>query len=179
MSDTETPKALHRRSIEHQTWMHEDGSLEIESRLIDSKAYDTQIGFNRPLPAGEPVHDMTIRILLGPDLLIREIQLRMDSAPFDICPEVIRRFEDLQGAGMGKGWNSFLSMRFSGTGGCRHLIDLLRGMGTVVFQSMPGKGWTSESLERMADSCHAFRQGGPVMVRLAAEMVENSNHDNE
>jgi hypothetical protein len=172
MSENEAPKALHRRSINHQTWQHEDGALEIESRLIDSKAYDTQIGFNRPLPAGEPVHDMTIRILLGRDGVIRDITLRMDSAPFDICPEVIGRFEDLRGASMGRGWNNFLSMRFNGAGGCRHLVDLLRGMGTVVFQSAHGKSWTPESLERMADSCHAFRQGGPVMVRLSDEVED-------
>jgi hypothetical protein len=172
MSETEAPKALHRRSINHQTWQHEDGALEIESRLIDSKAYDAQVGFNRPLPAGEPVHDMTIRILLGPDSVIRDITLRMDSTPFDICPEVIGRFEDLRGASMGRGWNDFLTMRFSGSGGCRHLIDLLRGMGTVIFQSAHGQSWTPASLERMADSCHAFRQGGPVMVRLSAEVAD-------
>jgi hypothetical protein len=179
MREAETPKALHRRSLEHRTWMHEDGTLEIESRLVDTKAYDTHIGFNRPLPAGEPVHDMTIRILLGSDLLIRDIRLRMDSTPFDICPEVIARFEDLRGASMGRGWNSLLNTRFGGTGGCRHLIDMLRGMGTVVFQSMPGKGWTPESLERMADSCHAFRQDGPVMIRLTAEAADGANQGDE
>jgi hypothetical protein len=172
MNETKAPKALHHRSINHQTWLHEDGALEIESRLIDTKDYDAHVGFDRPLPAGEPVHDMTIRILLGPDGVIRDITLRMDSSPFDICPEVTARFEDLRGASMGKGWNNFLSMRFNGAGGCRHLIDLLRGMGTVVFQSAHGKDWTPESLEKMADSCHAFRQGGSVMVRLSAEVAK-------
>jgi hypothetical protein len=165
-------KALHCRSINHKTWQHEDGSLEIESRLIDSKEYDTHIGFNRPLPAGEPVHDMTIRILLNPDGVIEDIKLQMDSAPFEICPEVIGRFENLRGASMGGGWNEFLSIRFNGTGGCRHLVDLLRGMGTVLFQSTHDSNWTPESLESMADSCHAFRQGGPVMVHLSAAIKE-------
>ncbi|MGD8913348.1 MAG: DUF2889 domain-containing protein [Candidatus Thiodiazotropha sp.] len=179
MSETKAPKALHHRSINHQTWRHEDGALEIESRLIDTKEYDTQIGFNRPLSAGEPVHDMTIRILLGPDGVIRGISLRMDSTPFDICPEVIGRFEDLRGASMGKGWNNFLSMRFGGAGGCRHLIDLLRGMGTVVFQSAYSKDWTPDSLERMAGSCYAFRQGGSVMVRLSAEVAKKQSKDDQ
>jgi hypothetical protein len=170
---------MHRRSIEHQTWLHDDGALEIESRLLDSKAYDTHVGFNRPLPAGEPVHDMTIRILLEADFLIRDIQLRMDKTPFGICPEVIQRFETLRGASMGKGWNALLSERFAGTGGCRHLIDLLRGMATVAFQSMSRGSWTPETLTWMADSCHAFRQEGPVMVRLASELDEPEDHNNE
>jgi hypothetical protein len=166
MNEVESAKALHRRNINHQTWHLVDGGLEIESRLIDARANDTHTGFDRPLSAGEPVHDMTIRIQLGPDAVIRDIKLRMDSAPFETCPEVIGKFETLRGASMGKGWNDFLSVRFNGVGGCRHLVDLLRGMGTVVFQSSHGTGWSRESLESMADSCHAFRQDGPVMAYL-------------
>jgi len=161
---------MHRRSIEHRTWLHEDGALEIDGRLTDTKAYDTRIGFNRELPAGEAVHDMTIRILLEPDWHIRDIRLHMERAPFDVCPEVVRSFEALRGASMGKGWNALLSERFAGAGGCRHLVDLLRGMATVAFQSMHRGGWSQEALDGFTDSCHAFRQGGPVMVRLVAEL---------
>jgi len=174
MSDTKAPRALHRRSIEHRTWLHEDGALEIEGRLIDTKAYDTRVGFDRELPAGEAVHDMTIRILLDPDGTIRDIRLRMESAPFEICPEVIRNFETLRGTSMGRGWNALLSERFGGAGGCRHLVDLLRGMATVVFQSQQGKGWSRNALEEFSDSCHAFHKGGPVMVGLLAKLGEDS-----
>lgn len=177
MSDSKAPRALHRRSIEHRTWLHEDGALEVEGRLIDTKAYDSRIGFNRELPAGEAVHDMTIRILLEPGGSIQDIRLRMESAPFAICPEVIRNFESLRGASMGKGWNALLSERFGGAGGCRHLVDLLRGMATVVFQSQQRKGWSHNALEAFGDSCHTFRKGGPVMVRLLAELGENSLDD--
>jgi hypothetical protein len=174
MSNTTAAKAMHRRSIEHQTWLHEDGSLEIQSRLIDTKAYDTHVGFDQELPAGEPVHDMTIRILLGTDGLIQDIEVRMDRAPFDTCPEITHRFKALRGASMGKGWNAFLTKGFSGIGGCRHLIDLLRGMGTVAFQSTPHSGWNQEALESFSDSCYAFRQGGPVMVRLATGIAKKT-----
>jgi hypothetical protein len=177
MSETQAPRPLHRRSIDHQAWLHEDGSMELESRLIDSKPYDTQIGFDRTLPAGQPVHDMTIRLLLGPDGLIRDIHVRMDSAPFPVCPEVISRFEGLRGVGIGKGWNRLLSERFNGVGGCRHLVDLLRGMGTVAFQSFPRSGWSQEGLARMTDSCYAFHQGGAVMLRLAAEVSGKSDQE--
>lgn len=169
MNENPSRKAMHHRSIEHLTWMHEDGALEIESRLIDTKAYDTHVGFGRELPAGEALHDMSIRILLGADGLVRDIRLHMDSAPFDICSEVVRRFEALQGASMGTGWNALLSRHFGGIKGCRHLIDLLRGMGTVAFQSLPGEGWTRELVTGFRDSCYAFREGGPVMARLTAE----------
>jgi hypothetical protein len=174
MSETPSRRAMHHRSIEHQTWLHEDGCLEIESRLIDTKAYDARVGFDRELPAGQALHDMSICILLGTDSLIREIQLRMDSAPFEICSEITRRFESLRGASMGKGWNALLSQHFAGADGCRHLIDLLRGMGTVVFQSLPGE-WTQESVERFSDSCYAFRQNGPVVDRLRTETAVNAN----
>lgn len=175
MNETPSRKALHHRSIEHRTWLHDDGALEIESRLLDTKAHDTRVGFDRELPAGQALHDMRIRILLGSDGLIREIKLHMDRTPFDICGEVVRRFESLRGAGMGAGWNALLSRNFSGINGCRHLIDLLRGMGTVVFQSLPGEGWTRETVAGFRDSCYAFRQGGPVMARLAAETARDDD----
>ncbi len=178
MSKTPLRTAMHHRSIEHQSWLLEDGCLEIESRLLDTKAYNTTVGFDRKLPAGEALHDMTIRILLGPDTLIREIQLRMDATPFEICPEVICRFESLRGASMGRGWNAMLSRRFSGISGCRHLVDLLRGMGTVAFQSMPGQDWSRESVKRFSDSCYAFCQGGPIMERLTAEVAGNIDRNN-
>ena len=171
MNETPSRRAMHRRSIDHQTWLREDGILEIESRLVDAKAYDTRVGFGRELAAGQALHDMTINILLGPDGLIRAIRLRMDSAPFKICSEVIQRFETLRGASMGKGWNALLSRRFAGVGGCRHLVDLLRGMGTVAFQSMYREDWTRDTVNRFSDSCYAFRSEGPVMVRLTISSV--------
>ncbi len=174
MSEAPSRRAMHHRSIEHQTWMHEDGCLEIESRLLDTKGYDTRVGFDRELPAGEALHDMTINIRVGDDTLIREIRLCMDATPFDICPEVISRFDSLRGASMGKGWNMMLSRRFARIGGCRHLVDLLRGMGTVAFQSLPG-GWTKESVEWFSDSCYAFRQNGPVVERLRAETAVSTS----
>ena len=179
MSEISSRKAMHHRSIEHRTWMHEDGVLEIESRLIDTKAYDARVGFGRELPAGDALHDMSIRILLGADGLIRDIRLRMDSAPFDICTEVVRRFESLRGTGMGAGWNTLLSRHFGGINGCRHLIDLLRGMGTVAFQSLPVTGWTRETVVGFRDSCYAFREEGPVMARLAVETAGKARRDDE
>lgn len=179
MNETPSRKAMHHRSIEHRTWLLADGALEIESRLIDTKAYEARVGFGRELPAGEALHDMTIRIVLGADGVIREIRLCMDSAPFDICSEVVRRFESLQGSGMGAGWNKLLSQHFGGINGCRHLIDLLRGMGTVAFQSQPVTGWTRETVAGFRDSCYAFREAGPVMARLTAETAGNPRQDDE
>ena len=179
MSDTPSRKAMHRRSIEHQSWLHGDGTLELESRLLDTKGYDTHVGFDRELTAGQALHDMTIRILLGSDGLIRDIRLRMDSTPFDVCTEVIQRFETLRGASMGKGWNALLSQRFAGIGGCRHLLDLLRGMGTVAYQSAPAGDRDREALIAFSDSCYAFRQDGPVMVRLKAAATGKADKDNQ
>lgn len=174
MAETKAPSALHHRSVDYRSWVHEDGALEIEGRLVDAKAYDTRVGFDRELPAGEPVHDMTIRLMIEPDRRIREIHLRMDSSPFDVCPEIIRHFETLRGTSMGKGWNALLNERFAGVGGCRHLIDLLRGMATVAFQSLSRGTWTPEALEGLNDSCHAFRESGPVVVRLRAQIKGDS-----
>ena len=179
MTATITPRPVHRRTIENLAWLHEDGALEIESRLIDIKGYDTKIGFNRDLPAGDAVHDMTINIVLESDWRIRQIRLHMESAPFSVCPEVIRRFEGLRGESMGKGWNALLSSRFAGSSGCRHLIDLLRGMATVAFQSMHRSTWTKQAIDGISDSCHAFRKDGEVIKRLTVDLDSRSKRVTE
>jgi hypothetical protein len=40
---------------------------------------------------------MTIRVLLDSDKVIQDISVRMDSAPSEICPEIVGRFENLRG----------------------------------------------------------------------------------
>lgn len=168
-------KPLHRRWVDNRSWLHDDGALEIESRLVDTRGHDSRVGLGRRLPAGEAVHDMTIRVVLEPDLKIRDIQLQMPHTPFDICPEVVGAFEGLRGERMGRGWNALLSQRFSGAGGCRHLIDLLRGMATVAFQSLHRDiSFTPEVVSQFGDSCYAFRKDGLVMKRLLAQLTPES-----
>jgi hypothetical protein len=179
MKERKIARAMHHRSTDYQSWLNDDETLEIEARLIDTKAYDTTVGFDRELPAGEPVHDMTIRIRLGLSGRIEDISLRMDHSPFDMCSGVLHRFENLRGAYMGKGWNALLKERFAGTHGCRHLIDLLRGIATVAFQSMSHKDKSQEMVDLLTDSCHAFQQQGEVMVRLAEEQARRSNTVND
>ncbi len=177
MTETSSRKPLHRRTIDHQTWLHEEGCLEIQSRLVDTKGYDTQVGLGRALPAGEPLHEMFIRLLLDVDGVIREIDVRMASTPFDICPEVAQRFDALVGVSIGRGWNALLSERFKGVGGCRHLIDLLRGMGTVAFQSHSNRGWSPEAVEAFSGSCYAFDEEGPLMERLRSMVAESDDNN--
>lgn len=176
--NTDRLTQLHQRRIEHLTWLHADGALRIESRLVDTKGYDTTIGFGRYLPVGKAVHDMGIIVTVEQDWRIRDINLQMFATPFDSCPGVIQAFESLRGESMGAGWNSLLSERFGGAGGCRHLVDMLRAMATVVFQARHrGGDWMESAINDFTDSCYAFRSDGEVVPRLLEEVLKRASNE--
>ena len=160
-------KAIHTRDIQSQVWLLDDELWEIEIRLLDTKGYDTRVGLDRELPAGDALHEMRIRLEVGFDQVIRKIDVAMPYTPFEICPGVMRNFDSLVGESMARGWNALLSERFSGAGGCRHLVDMLRSAATVLFQAMSYQHeFTPEQIPYWTDSCHAFRKDGEVIREL-------------
>ena len=76
---------LHTRSIELQGFMRSDGLYELEARLKDSKTYDSRRFPDGVLVAGEPLHDMNVRMSFDEDLLIHEFHATMAATPYDDC----------------------------------------------------------------------------------------------
>ena len=166
-------KEIHNRDIQSRVWLLDDMFWEIEIRLLDTKGYDTRVGLDRELPAGDALHEMCIRLEVGLDQVIRRIDVAMPNTPFEFCPGVIRNFDNLVGENMAKGWNGLLSDRFSGAGGCRHLVDMLRSAATVLFQAMSYQHeFTPEQIPYWTDSCYAFQQDGEVMRKLKRRFPE-------
>lgn len=172
MTVKNSPQPMHHRSIDNQTWLCDDGAIKIESRLVDTRHVESSVGFGRRLAAGEAVHDMTVRAVVDPTLTIRDIEVDMARTPFDLCPGIISAFEGLKGESMHTGWNALLKQRFSGSGGCRHLVDLLRGMPTVVMQTLYREiDWNEAALAYVTDSCHAFQKEGEVIQWIQEEIA--------
>ena len=55
---------LHTRRVICQGFFREDGLWDIEGRITDEKTYEHANEWRGPLPAGEFVHDMSIRLTL-------------------------------------------------------------------------------------------------------------------
>ena len=92
---------LHHRRLDFYGYLRSDGLFEIECTLVDTKGMDVPLlGSQRIVAAGDPMHRMSIRMAVSPDLEVVAIEAVSDATPYDVCPEAVgepadrRRHED-------------------------------------------------------------------------------------
>lgn len=132
------PRSLfHTRQVVFHGYHREDGLWDLEARLHDSKSYSHAL-YGRPsLPPGEPVHDLSIRLTVDDDFLVREIATSMDATPFGECQQARPPMEQFVGAKLGPGWRQAIERILGGVQGCTHLRELLFNMATAAYQTIP------------------------------------------
>lgn len=173
-------QAIHNRNLQHQTWRLEDGSLEIESRLIDTKGIDYKVGSGEIVPRGDAIHDISIRLVVNTEAIITAVSLEMHSTPFLTCPHILKDFEQLKGESVWRGWNTLLSERFAGAQGCRHIVDMLRAMATVIFQSWAEvEVWTPSLLDQFENTCHIFGPESDTFRELKRVAIARQNENGQ
>ena len=165
---------LHDRRYEFQGYRRKDGLWDIEGRMTDSKTYGFPNEFRGRIEAGEPLHDMRIRLTLDDHFIVQDIEVSTDAAPFAICPDVASNFAAVKGLKIGSGWNKKLKELLGGTRGCTHHVEMLGAMATVAFQtlwgqlarekkSVPEAGGTRRP--GLLDTCHALAADGEVVKK--------------
>lgn len=185
-------KALHRRSIICDGYQRDDGLWDIEGRMEDIKHYPFDNKFRGKVPPGEPLHEMYIRLTLDDDLVVREVEARMDHFPFDGCPDITVDYGKLAGVKIGIGWRRAIRERLGGRLGCTHLTELLPVLATVAIQTlMPvimkrrreaaeAEGKAPEKTRPpMLDSCHSWASDGPNVKEFAPDFYTGPDFDME
>ncbi len=173
-------RLLHMRDVQLRGYLREDGQIEIEARMTDVKTYSMSNVDRSLMPAGEPLHDMWIRMTLTPDELeITACEAAMDFTPYAICPQTAPKMERLVGLKIGKGFLKAAAMRVGGVEGCTHLRELLQPVATTAFQTQYSllnnaqDGGAPKDKPGLApgllNSCHSYNENGPVVARLMAE----------
>ncbi|MBN9409229.1 MAG: DUF2889 domain-containing protein [Burkholderiales bacterium] len=165
-------RPVHLRRIECAGYVRDDGLFDIEGRLVDTKPYDLVLP-ERPLPAHEPIHQMTLRLAVDASFLIHEAEARTLDAPYGVCGRIAPDYARLVGMRIEPGFNLTVKRMFRGTQGCSHITELLPALATTAFQVI----WsdTSNYDNRAGDSgrlrssplggCHALRLDGEVVLR--------------
>ena len=180
-----TPRdQLHTRRIECRGFRRHDGLWDIEGHLVDSKTYgfDSQARGGRVEP-GEPVHDMTIRLTIDDDLMIREAVGCMDHTPYNICGDASIHVGELVGLRIGPGWTRRAHKLMGGRRGCTHFFELLRPIATACFQTMSGSRFredkehgTKPAIDGrkpfFIDSCHALAADGEIVREFWPQFYE-------
>ncbi|MDH3387977.1 MAG: DUF2889 domain-containing protein [Gammaproteobacteria bacterium] len=163
-------KLAHTRVVTCHGYQRDDGLLDIEGRIVDTKPYRFQ---NRDrggwIEADEALHDMSIRLTLNLDLEVVDVDATIDASPYNYCKEVIDVARNLIGLRIEPGWTQKSKRAMGGNRGCTHLTELLGPVATTAIQTM-----ASEKIRRdrqtkgkrknvFLDSCHTYAADSPVV----------------
>jgi hypothetical protein len=165
-------KLLHTRTVTCRGYRREDGLWDIEGHLVDVKTYDFDNHHRGEVKAGEPVHEMWLRLSIDDDMHIRGAEAATDHAPYAMCPDITVRFSLLEGLKIGPGFHRQVQKRVGGVNGCTHLVELLRPLATAAYQTLVAKRRKREAnpdappkRPLFLDTCHAHATDSPEVKR--------------
>ncbi|HEY8287966.1 MAG TPA: DUF2889 domain-containing protein [Acetobacteraceae bacterium] len=127
---------LHTRAIEINGYRRADGLYDIEAHLTDTKSFG-QTNYDRGyIEAGEPIHDMWLRLTVDDTMHIVAAEAVSDRTPYGLCPSAAPNFSRLAGLRIKAGFLREANHLVGGTIGCTHLRELLQQMATTAFQTI-------------------------------------------
>ncbi|MBM3566871.1 MAG: DUF2889 domain-containing protein, partial [Alphaproteobacteria bacterium] len=161
---------LHSREILCRGFKREDGLWDIEARLVDTKTYSFDNADREGIRAGEPIHEMAVRLTVDDNLAVQDIEVSSDHGPFSICAGATANYRTLRGLSIGPGWKKEALERVGAAKGCTHITDLIVGpLAVAAIHTVhaardklaePRDG--GKSRPPLLESCHAFAADSPV-----------------
>lgn len=174
---------IHTRTVTCHAFKRDDGFWDIEGHMTDIKTNPIpNEDRGGVIPAGEPLHEMWLRLTLDTQLKIQDAEASTDHAPFAICPSVTPAYKRLKGLQIGPGWTKKVKELLGNTEGCTHHTELLGPMATTAFQALyeelKKKEEQSDQPPAILNTCHALAETSPVTKRLWAEHHKATYDDN-
>ena len=163
---------LHIRRIEFRGFRRPDGLYDIDGHIVDTKTSPVRLE-GRPidLPAGLPIHDMWVRLVVDEDLVVHDIVAITDASPYAVCPEATAAMGVIVGQQIKAGWSNMVKSKLGGAKGCTHLMELLIPLATAAYQTMVGVRNQRPDVLNAAgrpvkiDSCYAYASHRDVVMR--------------
>jgi hypothetical protein len=128
-------RSVHTRRVSCEGFEREDGLLEIEGLLVDTKPMQLQMP-TRMLPAGEPVHQMRVTLVLDRGRTILDVRAATEHSPYPVCGEIASSYRQLVGLRIEPGFTQHVKRMFRGVLGCSHMTEMLPTMASTVFQML-------------------------------------------
>lgn len=165
-------REIHHRVIEMRAYAREDGLYDVEARLVDRKPFPFErLSAPDPIPSGEPLHDLCIRMTVDGDRVVQKIEAASLVTPWPLCKEAEETLSLLVGERIARGWAKTVKERLRGATSCTHLMEMLVPMATVALQGMSGiqpnrlQSLINDGAKSKLDSCYAYgRQRDVVKV---------------
>ncbi|HTP47109.1 MAG TPA: DUF2889 domain-containing protein [Casimicrobiaceae bacterium] len=168
---------LHTRKVAYEAFRRDDGLFDIEGHLTDVKDHDYAL-LTGLRPAGVPVHDMWVRVTVGPDYLIRALEVKTDEMPYPgACNRIEGAYAKLVGASLLHGFRKALYDAMGGVRGCSHVTELLAHLPTAAIQMFAGlRREIGEDGSRpfQLDRCHALETTTDTVRRYYPQWYRRS-----
>jgi len=149
----------HRRTIVVDGFLRRDGLFELEARLTDVKDEDYPIA-SGVRPAGEPVHDMLLRVAVDAEFNIVEAHAVSERVPYPGgCDTIGPAYGKLVGLNLIKGFRKTVTEMFADVSGCSHMTELLLSLPTAAIQTAATFRRDTDDDGRkpfQLDHCHAL-----------------------
>ena len=160
----------HRRSIDVQVYSRGNGLWEVDARLTDTRSRTVNLATG-PRAAGDPIHDMLLRLVVDERFNVVEAGAESMSVPYPgNCDEHGDVYQKLVGLNLMQRFRETVRARVGGVQGCTHITELAQVLPTAVVQAFAGEvidtRGDSDSSERpfQIDRCHALRSDGPAVL---------------
>ena len=159
----------HTRRIAVQVFSRGDGLWEVDAELADTKTRDAPLAAGVRL-AGEPIHDMLLRLVVDEHFNILESGAQSRAVPYPgHCDDHGDAYGRLVGLNLLKGFRHEVLKRLRGVLGCTHLTELSQVLPTAVLQGFVGEVIDTRGADPdgeqpfQIDRCHALRADGPTV----------------
>jgi hypothetical protein len=165
---------MHTRAIQIKAYARDDGLWDIEAHITDIKTRDVKLA-SGVRPAGQPMHDLWLRLTIDHQLTIVAAEAVSDAVPYPgYCDTIGPEYTRLVGLNLLKGFRNEVKMRLSGIQGCTHLTELVQVLPTAAIQALAGEvldtrdgAGTDQQSEKpfQLDRCHALRTDGAAVAQ--------------
>src|SRR3954466_13200140 len=149
----------HTRRVRYEGYKRADGLWDIEAHLLDAKNHDYQLktGVRR---AGQPIHDMWIRLTIDASFTVLNAQASMDAVPYpNGCEKITPAYRRLIGLNLLRGFRNRVWEALGNVKGCTPLTEMLTARPTAAIQAFAGEVKEEAddgSKPFQLDQCHAL-----------------------
>ncbi len=163
-----TPRRrLHTRRVQIEGFLREDGNFDLDATLCDVKDADYVL-LSGVRVAGEPLHEMHMRITVDPRFTVLAIEAESLWVPYaGYCEAIAPAYESLVGLNLLSGFRKAVQERLGDVRGCSHLTELILQLPTAALQTLatllPEDVEPDGGKPFQLDRCHALDSRGDAV----------------
>jgi hypothetical protein len=180
-------RLVHARQIRLDVYARDDGLWDVDAVLIDTKTRDFALA-SGVRPAGEPMHDMTLKVTIDTRCNIVAATAHSQRVPYPgYCDTIGPAYQKLVGLNLLDDFRTHLRARLGGVHGCAHLTELAAALPTAALQGFAGEVYpTRDSSQQhggvaaekpwQLDRCHALRSSSEAVAKYYPDWYQKQRH---